>query len=113
MTRDHWQIYNWNSEDEDKSGNHETMSIDQVPEQIINTALKAASLIGDGLYGVDLKFVDDLVYIIEVNDNPNIDVGVEDEILGDKLYNIIIDTFVERIEIMKNIKHINLTSNKQ
>lgn len=111
MTRDHWQIYNWNSDEEEKSGNHTTLSIDQVPEQIVNVALKASSLIGDGLYGVDLKFIDDKVYVIEVNDNPNIDFGIEDEILGDELYNRIIDTFVERIEIMKNIKHINLTSN--
>ncbi len=113
MTQDHWQIYNWNSDEEDKSGNHKTISIDQVPEQIVNIALKAASLIGDGLYGVDLKFIDNKVYVIEVNDNPNIDVGVEDEVLGDELYNMIIDTFVERIEIMKNIKHINLINNKQ
>lgn len=112
MSKDHWQIYNWNSDEEDKSGNHKTVPIQEVPNQIISLALKAASLIGDGLYGVDLKFVDNKVYVIEVNDNPNIDAGVEDEILGDKLYNNIIDTFVERIEIMKNIRNINLTTNK-
>jgi glutathione synthase/RimK-type ligase-like ATP-grasp enzyme/ribosomal protein S18 acetylase RimI-like enzyme len=113
MSQDHWQIYNWSSEDEDKSGKHETLLIDQVPEQVVSTALKAASLIGDGLYGVDLKFIDNKVYTIEVNDNPNIDAGVEDEILGEELYKLIIDTFVERIEVMKNTKHINLVNNKQ
>lgn len=113
MSQDHWQIYNWISEEEDKSGKHETILIDQVPEQIVSIALKAASLIGDGLYGVDLKFIDNKVYVIEVNDNPNIDAGVEDEILGDELYNLIIDTFIERVEIMKNTKHINLAYNKQ
>lgn len=112
MTQGHWQIYNWNSDEEIKSGNYKTISIDQVPEQIVSLALKAASLIGDGLYGVDLKFVDNKVFVIEVNDNPNIDAGVEDEILGDELYNRIIDTFIERIEKLKNIRHINLTSNK-
>jgi glutathione synthase/RimK-type ligase-like ATP-grasp enzyme/ribosomal protein S18 acetylase RimI-like enzyme len=112
MSRDHWQIYNWSSEEEDKSGKHESILIDQVPEQVVSTALKAASLIGDGLYGVDIKYIDNKVYIIEVNDNPNIDAGVEDEILGDELYNLIIDTFIERIEIMKNTKHINLANNK-
>ena len=109
MTKDHWQIYNWNSDDTDKSGNHETLSIDQVPKQVVNTALKAASLIGDGLYGVDLKFVDGKVYVIEVNDNPNIDFGVEDQVLGDQLYHLILDTFIARIEVLKNIRHINLT----
>ena len=113
MTQGHWQIYNWDGDEEDKAGNHETLSIDQVPEQITGLALKAASLIGDGLYGVDLKFVDDKVYVIEVNDNPNIDVGVEDEILGDELYSLIIDSLINRIEIMKNIRHINLVNNKQ
>lgn len=108
MTKDHWQIYNWSSEEEEKSGNHETVAIAQVPEQILNTAVKASSLIGDGLYGVDLKFVDNKVYVIEVNDNPNIDFGVEDELLGDELYALIIDSLINRIEIMKNIRHINL-----
>ncbi|MCB9426237.1 MAG: GNAT family N-acetyltransferase [Flavobacteriales bacterium] len=111
MTQNHWQIYNWNSNDQDKSGNHETVSINQVPEPVLNMALKAASLIGDGLYGVDLKFVQDKVYVIEVNDNPNIDAGVEDEILKDELYETIIDSIINRIEIMKNIKHINLINN--
>ena len=103
MTQDHWQIYNWNSDAEDKSGNHETIAIDQVPEEIVSLAVKASSLIGDGLYGVDLKFVEDKVYVIEVNDNPNIDYGVEDQVLA----------LINRIEIMKNIRHINLINNKQ
>ena len=45
-----------------------------------------ANLIGDGLYGVDLKQAGDKVVVIEVNDNPNIDCGVEDVYLGDDLY---------------------------
>ncbi|MEY2963775.1 MAG: hypothetical protein RL754_1036 [Bacteroidota bacterium] len=110
MSQDHWQIYNWNSDQVDKSGKHETISIQDVPEKVVRTALKAASLIGDGLYGVDLKFVDDKVYVIEVNDNPNIDKGVEDEILGDHLYEALVDSFVDRIEVMKNIRYIGLAS---
>lgn len=111
MTKGHWQIYNWNSEEEDKSGNHETVPIEEVPPVVLSTALKAAALIGDGLYGVDLKYVDNKVYVIEVNDNPNVDAGVEDEILGDDLYKMIVDAFVERIELLKNTKHINLVNN--
>lgn len=108
MKKGHWQIYNWESEEEDKSGSHKTVSINMVPEKVINIALKATSLIGDGLYGVDLKYVDGQVYVIEVNDNPNIDSGVEDQILGDQLYQLIIDSIINRIEVMKNITHINL-----
>ena len=39
---------------------------------------KAARCIGDGLYGVDLKETKDGVFVIEVNDNPNLDHGWED-----------------------------------
>lgn len=112
MSQGHWQIYNWNSPEEEKAGNHQTLSIDRVPERIIQLAVKAATSIGDGLYGVDLKDIDEKVFVIEVNDNPNIDFGVEDEILGDELYSLIIDSFIERIEIQKNIKHLNLANSK-
>jgi glutathione synthase/RimK-type ligase-like ATP-grasp enzyme len=59
---------------------------------------------GDGLYGVDLKILGDKVYVIEVNDNPNIDAGVEDEILGKELYKKIISSFITRIEMSRNIE---------
>ena len=64
----------------------------------MRAALKAANLIGDGLYGVDVKQSNDKFYVIEVNDNPNIDAGVEDEILRDELYRRIMDVFLARIE---------------
>ncbi|MEO6098562.1 MAG: hypothetical protein ABIW76_23975, partial [Fibrobacteria bacterium] len=37
----------------------------------------------------------------EVNDNPNIDVGVEDQVLKDSLYNTIMEEFVNRIDKLK------------
>ena len=40
----------------------------------LELAVKAANLIGDGLYGVDLKH-DGRWLVIEVNDNPNIEAG--------------------------------------
>ncbi len=112
MTKDHWQIYDWNSTGEEKAGAHETVSIEDVPVEVLKVAQKAASLIGDGLYGVDLKYLNGKVYVIEVNDNPNIDVGVEDSILNDELYSRIIDSFIRRIEIAKNIRKINLARPK-
>jgi len=107
MSKGHWQIYNWKGEAEDNSGDSETISIEQVPNIVVNTALKAASLIGDGLYGVDLKMIDGKVYVVEVNDNPNIDVGIEDSELKDELYEIIINSIYKRIEIAKNIQRID------
>ena len=64
----------------------DTIPIYQVPRVVLDTAVKAANLIGKGLYGVDLKMVDDRAYVIEINDNPSIDHGLEDAIIGDEMY---------------------------
>ncbi|MBN2068770.1 MAG: GNAT family N-acetyltransferase [Opitutales bacterium] len=99
MARGHWQIYNWNEQNNDAfSGGYETVSIDQVPNAVLQTAVKASSLIGDSLYGVDLKEINGKAYVIEVNDNPNIDAEVEDAVLGKELYRKIITSFYQRIE---------------
>lgn len=108
MTPNHWQIYNWSDESTEQSGAHLSLALEDVPPAILRTAVKAAALIGDGLYGVDLKIVHGKVYVIEVNDNPNIDAGVEDEVLGQALYDQILDHIITRIEAMKNLKHISL-----
>ncbi len=96
MAKDHWQIYNWNSELEIE-GEFDTVPLDQVPEGVIKTALKATKLIGDGLYGVDIKSLNDKHYVIEVNDNPNIDANIEDQVLGQELYLRIMHVFLQRI----------------
>ena len=59
------------------------MPVHEAPRKVVELAVKTANLIGDGLYGVDLKQAGDKVVVIEVNDNPNIDCGVEDVYLGD------------------------------
>jgi predicted ATP-grasp superfamily ATP-dependent carboligase len=63
--------------------------------------LRAARRIGDGLYGVDITVAGGKAYVVEVNDNPNIDAGVEDEVLKDKVYQTIMQEFVARIERLK------------
>ena len=68
---------------------------------MLDAALKAANLIGDGLYGVDIKETDKGVLVIEVNDNPNIDSGGEDVILKDELYRRILADLIRRIDIKK------------
>jgi glutathione synthase/RimK-type ligase-like ATP-grasp enzyme len=78
-------------------GKTEAMTIGEVPEQVINTAVRAANLIGRGLYGADLKQVEDRVYLIEVNLNPNIDAGNEDQVLGEALYREVLGVFARRI----------------
>ncbi len=102
MARRHWQVIQ-----RDEAGNTsgegsvDTLSIGEAPDEVVKTALKAANLIGDGLYGVDIKQVGQKCYVIEVNDNPNIDAGYEDQVLKDALYREIMGTFLRRIENRK------------
>jgi glutathione synthase/RimK-type ligase-like ATP-grasp enzyme len=99
MASQHWQIVNWNTiHKQHQDGEVESMAVDQAPSGLLKTALKATSLIGKGLYGVDMKEVDGKFYVIEINDNPNIDYGVEDKILRDKLYSVIMDVFLSKIK---------------
>jgi glutathione synthase/RimK-type ligase-like ATP-grasp enzyme len=72
---------------------------------VMHTALKAANLIGDGLYGVDLKVIGDKAYVIEVNDNPSIDHGWEDQVLKRDLYLTIMKSFKKRLDAKKLIKN--------
>jgi len=98
MTKGHWQIYNHNKAGDDRMGEAETFPISKVPKHVISTALKIANQVGNSLYGVDLKEKNGKAYVIEINDNPNIDYGVEDAILGQDLYHIILNEFIRRIE---------------
>jgi glutathione synthase/RimK-type ligase-like ATP-grasp enzyme len=51
----------------------------KVDPKLLQTALRAAAAIGNGLYGVDIKQVGDSYFVIEVNDNPTIAEGEEDQ----------------------------------
>ena len=82
-------------------GSVDTLSVGEAPDEVVKTALKAANLIGDGLYGVDLKQVGQKCYVIEVNDNPNIDSGYEDQVLKDAIYREIMGVFLKRIDNKK------------
>jgi glutathione synthase/RimK-type ligase-like ATP-grasp enzyme len=98
MARGHWQIYNWSSRSRrDREGAWETVAIEAVPAAVLETAIRATGLIGTSLYGVDLKEVDGRAMVIEVNDNPNIDAGVEDAVEGDALYDRVIAALRTRI----------------
>ena len=75
MSKGHWQIYDHSPDAEEVSGDFRTMPVHEAPRKVVELAVKTANLIGDGLYGVDLKQAGDKVVVIEVNDNPNIDCG--------------------------------------
>ncbi|MDX5481985.1 MAG: RimK family protein [Hymenobacteraceae bacterium] len=105
MAKGHWQIYNWNGKKkQDEEGDDEVVPFEEVPFHVLHTALKAANLIGNGLYGVDLKEIDGKAYVIEINDNPSIDAGCEDKYLKKNLYASIIKSIKRRIDNHKNIR---------
>ncbi len=97
MVQGHWQIYQHGGAKVD-SGGFDTMPTYEVPRNVIQAALNATRLIGNGLYGVDIKQSGNRVAVIEVNDNPSIDGGVEDRFLGGELYTLIMQEFLSRME---------------
>ena len=97
MARGHWQIVSTDSKGGRTFGKVETMAWEDAPASVVRTAVKAANLIGDGLYGVDLKQVGRKVLVMEVNDNPNIDHGYEDKVLKDALYLAVMGALYDRM----------------
>ncbi len=100
MAKGHWQIYNWKARiKREQEGDFACLPTENVPDYILKTALKASALVySKGLYGVDIKEIDGKAYVIEVNDNPNIDFGIEDAMLKDELYHTVIKAIKNRIE---------------
>lgn len=98
MARGHWQIYNHDGKGGSRSGKFETFPVHHVPRKIIKLAEKASLAIGRGLYGVDMKETAAGPCIIEINDNPSIDHGVEDKVLGAELYRILLREFITRLD---------------
>jgi glutathione synthase/RimK-type ligase-like ATP-grasp enzyme len=96
MAPGHWQVIKREA-DRRVEGSTIALSIGETPELVVKTALRAANLIGDGLYGVDIKQAGGQTFVIEVNDNPNVDAGNEDGVLKDALYREIMGVFLRRI----------------
>jgi glutathione synthase/RimK-type ligase-like ATP-grasp enzyme len=97
MAPGHWKVNKVAEGEKLIEGKTEAMAIGEAPEQVINMAVRAANLIGRGLYGVDIKQVENRIYLIEVNCNPNIDAGNEDQVLGEALYREVLGVFARRI----------------
>ena len=101
MAKGHWQIIKHSGNAAPTEGMAEAFSLSEVPNEVIDVAVKAANLIGDGFYGVDLKQIDGRVCVIEINDNPNVDMGNEDGVLQQALYREVMGVFRKRIEAHK------------
>lgn len=101
MARKHWQIYDRTVPGKTYAGKVDTMTVEEAPAKVVKTALKAANLIGNGFYGVDLKMIDDDCFVIEVNDNPSVESGFEDSVIKDQLYKKVMEVFIKRVEQKK------------
>ncbi|MEZ5965103.1 MAG: RimK family protein [Planctomycetota bacterium] len=97
MAAEHWQIVSRQG-GTTRYGQVDSIPLDVVPPGVLKIALRAANLIGDGLYGVDVKAVGKKALVIEVNDNPNLDGGYEDHCLGLEVYRRIVGGLIERVE---------------
>jgi glutathione synthase/RimK-type ligase-like ATP-grasp enzyme len=98
MAKKHWQIVNHDRRGRPAEGGFRTFTLKQAPPDVIDIAVKAARCIGQGLYGVDLKETPDGIYVIEVNDNPNLDHGCEDSGEKDEVWVKLTQWFIDRLE---------------
>ena len=98
MARGHWQIVKHGPDGSLREGGFRTFDLAQAPPEVIDIAVRAARPIGDGLYGVDLKQTEHGIVVMEVNDNPNLDHGVEDSVGKDEIWIKLLKWFIERLE---------------
>jgi glutathione synthase/RimK-type ligase-like ATP-grasp enzyme len=98
MAGGHWQIKDNTKTGDAAFGATETWPVSAAPSDVVKTAIRVANLIGDGLYGVDIKEIGGKPCVVEINDNPNIDAGVEDSVLGDEIYLRVMRVFLKRLE---------------
>lgn len=104
MAKGHWQIINWQSKRKrDQEGHVTTVPLEEVPQSVLKSAIKAAKAMGDGLFGVDLKVSQGQVYVIEVNDNPNLDHGYEVLDGQEAIYARIVEVFHQRIRSSRGL----------
>ncbi len=102
MSPGHWQVVRTLQSGTRRSGRVDCIDLQEVPEPVKDAAVRAAAVIGDGLYGVDLKeLADGSVVVIEVNDNPSIDAGYEDRLLKGDLYLQIMQSFRRRLDRLR------------
>jgi glutathione synthase/RimK-type ligase-like ATP-grasp enzyme len=98
MAKGHWQIIKHGPDGKFNEGGFKTFAVDQAPPEVIDLAVRAAGPIGQGLYGVDIKETPDGPVVMEVNDNPNLEHGIEDAVLKDELWTRLLKWFVVRME---------------
>jgi glutathione synthase/RimK-type ligase-like ATP-grasp enzyme len=102
MARGHWQIVATGKGGRRRYGRVEALPLEHAPAEAVELAEKATRVIGDGFYGVDIKQTNAGLLVMEVNDNPNVDAGYEDAVLGERLYLTVMDWFRQRLDARGN-----------
>jgi glutathione synthase/RimK-type ligase-like ATP-grasp enzyme len=97
MAPGHWQIA-LRSARGTRYGKVDAVPAEECPAAVRELALAGTALIGDGLYGVDIKETESGPVLIEINDNPNLESGIEDAAEKDRPYEALVDCFLRRIE---------------
>lgn len=98
MAPGHWQIQRTDGSRGGRFGQVDTLAVADAPAEAVRLAERSADLVGEGLFGVDIKEVDGRFLVMEVNDNPSIESGEEDRVLGDELYLVVMRWFLDRLE---------------
>src|ERR1051326_4201847 len=98
MARGHWQVVKYRPDGSSREGGFRAFDIDQAPREVIDIAVRAARPIGDGFYGVDLKQTENGIVVMEVNDNPNLEHGIEDVVGKDEIWTRLLRWFIDRFE---------------
>jgi len=98
MARGHWQTVKYRPDGSAREGGFRAFGLDQAPREVIDIAVRAVRPIGDGFYGVDLKQTDDGIIVMEVNDNPSLEHGIEDAVGKDEVWMRLLRWFIDRFE---------------
>jgi len=104
MASRHWQIQQSYKSGFTRYGKVEALPRDDAPQEILSLAVDAAALIGNGLYGVDIKETVSGPVVIEINDNPSIETGYEDQADKERIYEDITEAFLRRISASARIE---------
>jgi len=74
-----WKVLTYLDNNRFITGPIKGIELGKANPRLLDAAVQAGAAIGKGLYGIDLKQVDDEFVVIEVNDNPTISAGEEDQ----------------------------------
>ena len=79
IPRRRWKVLTYTPSGGFIAGAVKGFDLKAVNPRLLDTAVNAAAAIGTGLYGIDIKQIGNEYIVIEVNDNPTISAGEEDQ----------------------------------